>query len=203
MERRSGFKVTFGPVRAGDIHEFLRRGLSADGDMRRVRFNALDRAKLIFVEGAGVLKYLLAAAVVVFGIAFLASGFRALEALRAGAVNLAGVAVALAGGTILTPLLLPWLPGRSFSLKGLVMGAAAGLAFALLAGKGALEGAAWVLVSAAASSFFAMGFTGASTYTNLSGTVKEMRRYIPVQIAAGLAGLLVFVVPAVVRAAGA
>jgi hypothetical protein len=200
VEKATGFKVVFGPVRSADIKEFLRRGKTATGDMRRVRFNLADRAKLVPVEGAGVLKYLLIGAVVVAGVAFIASGFTLSRTLAAAAVNLAGVALALAGGTILTPLLLPWLPGRSFSLKGFIAGAALGIAFALLAGKGALEGAAWTLLSAAASSFFAMGFTGASTYTNLSGTVREMRRYIPLQIGAAAAGALCFIVPAVVTA---
>ncbi len=196
----TGFKVIFGPVRAPDIKEFLSRGNQATEEMRRVRFDLADRAKLVFVEGAGVLKYLLIAAVVVAGIALAANGFSVTRALAAAAVNLAGVVLALAGGTVLTPLLLPWLPGRSFALKGLIVGVIVGAGFSLLAGKGAVEGAAWILVSAAASSTLAMGFTGASTYTNLSGTVTEMRRYVPVQIGAAAAGALCFIIPAVAAA---
>jgi hypothetical protein len=200
VEKATGFKVIWGPVRAADIKAFLANSLKAEGDMRRVRFNALDRVKLIFVEGAGVLKYLLLGAVVVFAIAFFTSGFQVGKALQTGVVNLLGIVAVLVGGTMLTPLLLPWIPGRSFSLKGLIMGSLSGLAFALLSGKGVVEGAAWVLMAAAASSFFAMGFTGASTYTNLSGTIKEMRRYVPVQIGAAAAGVLMFVVPLAIGA---
>jgi acetyl-CoA decarbonylase/synthase complex subunit gamma len=41
----------------------------------------------------------------------------------------------------------------------------------------------------AASSYLAMNFTGASTYTSLSGVKKEMRWAIPLQIGAGVIGL--------------
>ena len=48
---------------------------------------------------------------------------------------------------------------------------------------------AWCLAVPALSSFLAMNFTGASTYTSLSGVKKEMRRAVPLQIAATALGL--------------
>jgi hypothetical protein len=200
VERATGFKVVWGPVRAADIKAFLANGKKTDPDMRRVRFNLADRAKLVFVEFVGVLKYILIGAVLLGALAFVVNGFSFSRAFIPWMLNVLAVIVALAAGTVFTPLALPWLPGRSFAFKGLVMGVLAGLGYALLVGRGPLEAAAWTALSAAGGSFFAMFFTGASTYTNLSGTVKEMRRYIPVQIGAAAAGALLFIVPAIAAA---
>jgi len=53
-----------------------------------------------------------------------------------------------------------------------------------------LAGLAWLLLIPALASFLGMEFTGASTYTSLSGVKKEMRLAVPLQIAAALCGLL-------------
>ncbi len=44
------------------------------------------------------------------------------------------------------------------------------------------------------SAFLAMNFTGASTYTSLSGVRREMRWALPLEIGAGLSGLAVLLV---------
>jgi acetyl-CoA decarbonylase/synthase complex subunit gamma len=101
---------------------------------------------------------------------------------------------AILAGAVLTPLLLPWLPGRAFSFKGMVLGILATLAFIAFRGPGLetwadrLKGAAWCFVIPAISAFLAMNFTGASTYTSLSGVKKEMHRAVPLQIGAGILG---------------
>jgi ferredoxin len=82
-----------------------------------------------------------------------------------------------------TPMLLPWLPGRAFSLKGAIAG------FALAAATLALWGRPLDLVAAAAvllampawASWIAMNFTGTSTYTSPTGVEKEMRAAMPLQ----------------------
>jgi hypothetical protein len=43
------------------------------------------------------------------------------------------------------------------------------------------------------SAYLAMNFTGASTYTSLSGVRKEMRWAVPVEIGAACAGLCLWV----------
>jgi acetyl-CoA decarbonylase/synthase complex subunit gamma len=51
-----------------------------------------------------------------------------------------------------------------------------------------LEVSAWILIIPAISSFLAMNFTGASTFTSLSGVKKEMRFAVPSQILAFAVG---------------
>ena len=55
-----------------------------------------------------------------------------------------------------------------------------------------LETAAWLFMMLALSSFLAMNFTGASTYTSLSGVKREMRYAVPLQIAAATIGLVLW-----------
>jgi len=106
---------------------------------------------------------------------------------------------AFLGGALLTPLLLPFLPGRPFAWKGMCMGLLVTLAlWAALHGlpgtPGPLALAAWLTMGSALASFLAMNFTGASTYTSLSGVRKEMKCAVPAQTVAVVAGLVLWAV---------
>jgi acetyl-CoA decarbonylase/synthase complex subunit gamma len=57
---------------------------------------------------------------------------------------------------------------------------------------GRLEISAWFLLIPAVSTYVAMNFTGSSTYTSLSGVRKEMRWALPLQIGAGILGLILW-----------
>jgi hypothetical protein len=52
----------------------------------------------------------------------------------------------------------------------------------------------WFLIISGISSFMAMNFTGASTYTSLSGVKKEMKIAVPVQISFAVIGLVLLVI---------
>ena len=95
-----------------------------------------------------------------------------------------GYALGFLAGNVLTPLALPRLPGRAFSLKGAAAGAVLGLASFLAGQPLALAAGMW-LGSVVAGSWYGMNFTGSSTYTSPSGVEREMRGAIPLQ-AAGL-----------------
>jgi hypothetical protein len=200
VRSRSGFTVVWGPVRISDLPAFLTARMKASPEMRRVAFPLRDRLVLSPVEIAGALK--LTAWVLA---AFLALALVQVRPLALGAVLLAALANAapfLAGvlaGTVLTPALLPWLPGRAFAAKGALLGALAGAATALALGSDAL-GMVWaVLVAAAISSYAAMNFTGSSTFTSMSGVEKEMRRWMPLQGGAAALAVVALVVKVVAR----
>jgi hypothetical protein len=192
----TGFSVVWGPIRAEDLPAFLAAGLRATQAMRRKAFPLRERAALTPMELVGALEPLAVIAPLVLLLAGLASdhGFWAGVSGRGLTALLAVLAGFLAGGVV-TPLLLPWLPGRAFSVKGLVAGLPlAALVVATRVGdlgawSGRLEAAAWLLLVPAIAAFAAMLFTGASTYTSLSGVRVEMRRAVPLQVAAALLGL--------------
>ena len=101
---------------------------------------------------------------------------------------------------IFVPILLPYLPGRAFALKGAVLGG--GLSAVLVLSRqigfgpdtGNWHMVAWSFITVTVTSIIAMNFTGSSTFTSLSGVRAEMRRAVPLQIAGGLAGLALFVI---------
>jgi acetyl-CoA decarbonylase/synthase complex subunit gamma len=164
--------------------------------MRQKTFSIGERAVLIPVELVAALKYF----AFILPALFLVGGLGGTLGFWANAFNYGFFAasaafIALICGAVLTPIMLPWLPGRAFSVKGLSLGLIAALMLmAFRAGDMALwsnrlELMAWFLLIPAVTAYLAMNFTGASTYTSLSGVKKEMRRAVPLQIAAGVVGL--------------
>jgi acetyl-CoA decarbonylase/synthase complex subunit gamma len=193
VKKGCGFRVVYGPVRAADLPRFLALGMKADPEMRRVRFNLADRAAVIPVELmlGGWMALLLAMAF--FGLSGLGvDGYSWDRAVWSGPASAGLILAAFLAGAVATPLLLPWLPGRPFALKGALAGLLAVLAMWGLCGPlpgGPLALPAWFLLAGALSSFVAMNFTGASTYTSLSGVMREMRLAVPAQAAAAAVGL--------------
>ncbi|MBU8922665.1 MAG: hypothetical protein KOO63_12675 [Bacteroidales bacterium] len=197
VKKHSGFTVIYGPVRASDILSFLENGMVATAEMRKVNFSMRDRSVLVPVEFVMGFKHLVLASVVFFLLAGLhKGGYSTQVALTAGSRSTLILLLAFLTGTIMVPMLLPWLPGRSFSLKGLI----AGLILIVVLGvsgfaeSNIIESLAWILIVTAISSFTAMNFTGASTYTSLSGVKKEMRIAVPLQITASLTGVTLWII---------
>jgi hypothetical protein len=56
VKKLSGFKVTYGPIRARDLPAFLDSGLEATPEMRIKTFTTYERMELIPMELVGSLK---------------------------------------------------------------------------------------------------------------------------------------------------
>jgi len=199
VRKRTGVRVVYGPVRADDLHAFLAAGMKATPEMRRVQFRLRDRLALIPVELVTISKWLLLLAVVfLIGRGLSRSGYDLARAVEVGLPSAAVILLTGWGSLVLGPALLPWLPGRPFSVKGLWVG----LAFLLLlnACNGLSQAlrpnwattCAWCLILPSAASVLVMKFTGSSTYTSLSGVRREMRAALPIQAAAFAVGLLLW-----------
>lgn len=200
VRRQCDFRVVYGPVRSEDLPAFLDAGMKATPEMRRVRFPLRSRIVLVPIEIVSWGKYALPVAAGLLLLSGLGSGGYSTErAVSVGAWSAGLLLVACLGAAVLTPALLPWLPGRSFSAKGAWIGV--GLVLAVLAYTGfeprafdGLLGAlAWLFMIPAVASFIAMNFTGASTYTSLSGVRREMRVAVPLQVGAAAVGLALWI----------
>lgn len=173
VKQQAGFKVEYGPVRARDLPEYLKTH-TATPEMRLVRFGILDRLMLAPVELLGYFLYLLIAAAVLY--------------FWGGWTGSLLVVLAIVGGAVLFPLLLPWLPTKDFSTKGWSLGI-------LLTLVVVLADVLWLNADASTShkilgvvsnlflwppvtAFIALNFTGASTFTSRSGVKTEMKSYI-------------------------
>jgi len=197
IKEETGFNVHYGPVRASDIKKFISDGYKADKGMRRITFSFKDRIKLIpndFMYGKF---YLLGAMAVIFLISGLnGNGISYKDFSGEGGPAILKVFLAYVAGIVITPMFLPYIPGRRFSLKGFWTGA---LVFIILIlskfeGGNLIEIVSWFLLVTAISSFMAMNFTGSSTFTSLSGVKKEMKISVPLQIGFALIGIILQVV---------
>ncbi|TDB37946.1 MAG: acetyl-CoA synthase subunit gamma [Actinobacteria bacterium] len=182
------YRVVFGPIRSRDIPAFVAAGMKTTPEMRAVTFTFAERLALTPVELVGTVKgWKLLILLGLLAAGWLLDRSSLATASQPAAAYIAGV---LAGG-LLTPALLPWLPGHSFSVKGALAGAAAGAAASLALGSAPLGVAAGTLLAAGIASFVGLNFTGATPFTSPSGVEKELRLALPAQAAAAvIAGVL-------------
>jgi acetyl-CoA decarbonylase/synthase complex subunit gamma len=192
VKKMTGFSVIYGPVRADDLKAFLEAGLRATDAMRRVTFPLADRLKLIPVDLFYGKYYLLAVPAVFLLFSGLNAGGYSIDlALQSGWRATVNLYAAYLAGCALVPALLPWIPFRRFSVKGLLTGwlTAIFLLYCGTLGATVTENISWFLMMGGLSSFMAMNFTGSSTFTSLSGVQKEMKTALPVQISMASLGL--------------
>jgi len=195
VQRRSGFRIVYGPVRAENLPEFLKTG-TATQEMRRVQFSAYDRLVLTPVELVQVILPGIITTVVLW--------------FLAGPVASLSVVAAIMTGTILFPVLLPFIPTKDFSTKGLILGVVVAIPFALayvsvptLPGWAQVAGAVVpLLVIPPVVAYLALNFTGSTTFTSRTGVKKEIFRYIPVMAALSGAGVVIGIALGVLRVMG-
>ncbi|GAB6286430.1 MAG: mercury methylation corrinoid protein HgcA [Methanoregula sp.] len=177
--RRSGFRVEFGPVRAADLSLYLETH-TATPAMRTVQFPLRDRIVLIPVELVQVIPWAVVATLVV---GFFINWMTAAQVLTA-----------VLAGTVLFPALLPYIPTKDFTTKGLVLGglvmlpfiwyeSTAGMSPSTLAGYAVTS----LLVFPPVTAFLSLNFTGATTFTSRTGVRKEIFTYM--RVMAGMFGV--------------
>jgi hypothetical protein len=200
IKKLCGFKVVYGPIRAEDLPVFLDNGLKATPEMRLKTFSLMERIELIPVELIAALKTALFVLPVLFLLGGLGSGLGYWSNVFSH--GLFAVLACLGGiiaGAVLTPILLPLLPGRAFSLKGLSIGLITAILLLICRGfqlntwSNCIGSIAWLLLVPAIAAYLAMNFTGASTYTSLSGVKKEMHIALPLQVASAAAGICLWI----------
>lgn len=198
VTKRSGFKVIYGPVKARDIPQFVKAGLKATPEMRIVRFPFLDRTALSPMELVGSIKPV----VIIFG-ALLALHFLKLWTFSIS--DFVPYLGAILVGALLVPAFLPWIPGRAFALKGWLLGIVWALGVNIYYGwlfsafPSWKQSLVYFLLLPAISSFLALNFTGSSTYTSLSGVVREMKLALPLIIVSAGLGVGLMVIKMFVR----
>ncbi|GFO68077.1 hypothetical protein GMLC_16560 [Geomonas limicola] len=194
--KQTGFSVRYATIRAEDLPEYLDNGERTTPAMRELSFTMYERLVLVPVEIVLVLKTLL----VLGGGLYLAALI--LAGSSAALTALLGYLGAVFTGIALGPVLLPFIPGRSFAVKGALAGLAFSAVFYAVAG-----GALWswpvqlasFLAFPAVSSFYTLNFTGCTTYTSRSGVKKEMRLSLPVLGGALVASLCLALVGTLVK----
>jgi hypothetical protein len=195
VKKECGWEVKYGPVRARDLPEYL-KDHTASKEMRTVRFGLQDRLAVVPIEIVGFLPLTAVAAILLF--------------IAAGLPGALMAVTIMLGGTTLFPILMPYIPVKDFSAKGMVLGLILSLPFAYYAliGSGdrwmnALSALGYVLVMMAGTGYLALNFTGSSTFTSRTGVRKEIYRYIPPMAGLFTAGVLIFAGFFIARIVGA
>ena len=178
VQKSSGFKVIYGPVRANDIKAFISSGMKAADEMRTVKFSTYDRLVLTPIELVSTIKISL----MIFGVLYL---LNLIGLGPFGVVDFYAYVGAVIMGCVLTPVLLPWIPGRAFAWKGWLLGLIWAVTVNVLNGwpyvpqYNILRALGYMLILPSLSAYYAMNFTGSSTFTSFSGVLKEMKIAIP------------------------
>jgi hypothetical protein len=189
VKKACGFDVVWGPVRAEDLKEFLGNDQQAAPRMRKVTFSLAERTVLIPVELSQSIKPTIAIMIAIYLLSGIGADFYSIQtAWQRGGMALTAYLSGLLAGAVATPILLPWIPVRSFAAKGAWVGLMPGIAVAAFFwNESHLLGlAAILLLTVCVSSFVAMNFTGATPLTSPTGVEKEMRMAIPLQLAAAV-----------------
>ena len=197
VRERSGFKVEYGPVRASDLSEYMETR-KATPEMRRVMFTLRDRFTLIPVELVFIPLPLIIAAV--------------MFSLIGGLMTAAAMVTAIIAGIVLFPILLPWIPTKDFSTKGFIIGGLAALPFAIWTLNNTTQDTSILLRYALAlvymfamppiTAFFALNFTGSTTFTSVTGVQKEIYAHVPTMGRMFGAGVVLMIVLAIIRYSG-
>ena len=195
VKKYSGFAVTYGPVMVRDLPLFLENGCKATPEMRIKRFPLQERLVLVPVEIMLAFKqWLPMIFVLLLGAGFFGEGTFSQAMFAHGLPPALAVLAGIVAGTIVTPLLLPWIPGRAFSCKGALCGLFLYGLLYIFSGIFGMESSLYIrlsclLITLAISSWLGMAFTGSSTYTSLNGVRKEMLWAMPVQFFSIVTGI--------------
>ncbi|MEI6578813.1 MAG: mercury methylation corrinoid protein HgcA [Eubacteriales bacterium] len=201
VAKQSGFRVVYGPVRAEDIKAFLANGRKATEDMRTVRFTLADRIVLTPMELVGAMMPV----IISFGVLFIlnAIGFG-----HYGFADMVGLLGAIITGCVVAPILLPWIPGRAFAFKGVIIGLIWAVVFLIINGFPTapafdwFKATAYFLILPSLSAFCTMNFTGSSTFTSLSGVDREMKFAVPTMLFSAAGGVILLLVSDFVKLFG-
>jgi len=195
LKKKCGFKARFGPIRAVDLLEYLSNGQHADEKMRTVTFTFGERLILTPVEIYLFWKPFLFITLAILVLSGLGPDFYSIStAINRGMFAIGATIVAMLTGALVTPVFLPWIPGRQFWWKGALAGSLTGFGYiilnnALFTTVEAFSLWSWIV---AGTSYLAMNFTGATPYTSLSGVKKEMQQGLPVQCGVTFLALLLW-----------
>ncbi|MCJ7623508.1 MAG: hypothetical protein MUO76_08380, partial [Anaerolineaceae bacterium] len=189
VKQGCSFEVEYGPVRAEDLPEYLNTH-QATAEMRKTRFNLIDRLTLVPVEVVSSFLPMVLIASVLF--------------LFGGWFNLLWVLTTWLAASVLFLVLLPWIPTREFSTKGLILGIVVAFPFVLyqfsLLDQSILQNFMRVvpigLITTALISYFTLNLTGTTPITSWTSVQKEIFKYIPVMAFMAGSGIILTVMRA-------
>ncbi|HQI05865.1 MAG TPA: mercury methylation corrinoid protein HgcA [bacterium] len=161
VKKLTDFSVTYGPVKISDLKKFIDNGNVADKSMRTVEFSLIERMKVAPLELVLGWKILI--------------GLLILSLLNISSfIPLVGSVIT---GIFLFPALLPYLPFRSFTLKGAILGLVWACFCSLFIATDIFTVLEFLLIIPPVVAYMAFNFTGSTTFTSPSGVRYEIKKY--------------------------
>lgn len=195
VQQQTGFIIHFGPVYAKDIPEYVKEGYKKSDEMRLVKFTMLDRLILTPMEIIPAMKkFPIFALIILLFFGLQPSGIMFKDALSGGLPLLMLGLTSIFSGAFITPVLLPFIPFRSFAVKGWIVGMIFTSAIIKTMSLDILPAVSSYIFFPLASSYVALQFTGSTTFTGMSGVKKELKIGLPIYlISAGVSVILLLV----------
>ncbi len=193
VRKKTGFSIKYGTIRAEDLPEYLDNGMTTKPAMRELTFTMRERLVLIPVEIVMSAKPALVIMMIIASLSAIINGSWTLKHILPPMIAYAG---AVFSGVVLVPLLLLYIPSKSFSLKGAI----AGLTWAVLLYAISRNNWPWYvsamifLCLPTVSAYYGLNFTGCTPYTSRSGVKKEMRYAMPMAAGSLFIGLILFLI---------
>lgn len=188
VQKAANFKVIYGPVRANDIPAFLANNYQKTAAMRTVTFSLPERLSVIPVELVSTFKP--AGLLLLFLLLLRLVNKQAGDEWRV-VLDFLPYAGAILLGVVIFPILLPYLPSRSFAIKGALLGLIWGIVVSVIAHFSLGGSLMLIFLLTALTSFFSLNFTGSTTFTSLSGARLEVQTAVPLMIGAVVLGFLI------------
>ncbi len=198
VAKTTGLKVHYGPVQAHDLNSYIQKNYTATIKMRTITFSLKDRFILTPMELNPFLKKFPWFAVIMLTMFSLhAKNPGIASGLTQSLPHLVYGLAAIFAGAFITPLLLPIIPFRSFSLKGLLVGlamVAITQQFSFFKTTNMFELIFSYLFYAGLTSYIAVQFTGSTTFTHLSGVKKELKYGLPIYIGSAAISIILLAI---------
>lgn len=173
VTQSTGFQVIYGPVLAKDIPEFIANGLEATPEMRRVPFELKDRLTVAPLETVQASRK-------AFWVVLTMVLLDKLNLIKFGLTDFIAFIGSIIMGTLVFPVMLPYLPFNAFSAKGSILGL---IWSVILSGSDTISfrrKCAYPFILTSIIGYLGLNFTGSTTYTSLSGVKKETKLALPV-----------------------
>lgn len=188
IQKETGFRVIYGPVDVKDLPWFIDQYLLQTektkehqiklNKIRLVKFTLLDRLILTPMEWIPALKKTFFPMIALLVLSYCLYG------VHTSLTLFLLFQLTLFTGAVLAPLLLPWIPFKSFAMKGAIMGLGMFAAYYLLLGF-PHQKSIGLFVSTAVffplyCSYLVLLFTGSTPFTNMSGVKLEVKYALPI-----------------------
>ena len=175
ISQKTGIKIIYGPVYARDIREFISNGLKKKENMKIINFNLKERLEVIPVELTQTMPLVISIFIFSILTAFIQTKALNIQVLFEF-IPLIGSVIT---GCILTPVFLPYIPFKSFALKGAVTGLIWAVIIGIIFKFTFTHFIISTLLITAISAYLSLNFTGASTFTSVTGAKFEVKIALP------------------------